>query len=52
MMTKMEMVNRINELYGKKSNMALWFLGVAINSDYKRTRMVFFKIIKKYDVDK
>ena len=50
-MTKKEMVKRIVELYGKGSKMALWFASVAVNSDYKRTRTVFFKIIAKYNVD-
>ena len=50
-MTKQEMVKRIVELYGKGSKMAVWFAGIAINSDYKRTRAVFFKIIAKYNVD-
>jgi len=50
-MTKKEMVARIVELYGKGSKMALWFAGVAVNSDYKRTRTIFFKIIAKYDID-
>lgn len=51
-MTKKEMVARIAELYGKGSKMALWFAGVAVNSDYKRTRTIFFKIIAKYGIDK
>ena len=51
MLTKNEMVNRINELYGKNSKIAVWFFGVATNSDYKRTRTVFFKIIVKHNVD-
>ena len=48
-MTKTIMVNRINELYGEKSKIAVWFRGVAENSDYKRTRIIFFKIIAKYN---
>jgi len=47
-MTKAMMINRINELYGENSKIAIWFRGVATNSDYKRTRFVFFKIIAKY----
>ncbi len=49
MLTKKEMVNRINALYGKNSKIAVWFSGVANNSDYKRTRTIFFKIISKYN---
>ena len=49
MLTKKEMVNRINNLYGEKSKIALWFAGIAENSDYKRTRSIFFKIIAKYN---
>lgn len=48
-MTKTTMINRINELYGENSKIATWFRGVATNSDYKRTRLVFFKIIAKYN---
>ena len=48
-MTKTEMINRINELYGKNSKIAIWFCGIAENSTYKRTRLVFFKIISKYN---
>lgn len=48
-MTKTMMINRINELYGETSKIAVWFRGVAENSDYKRTRKVFFKIIAKYN---
>ena len=47
-MTKTEMINRINNLYGENSKIAIWFLGVAENNTYKRTRMIFFKIISKY----
>lgn len=50
-MTKKEMINRIEQLYGKNSKMAKWFTGVAINSTYKRTRYIFFKIIAKYNID-
>ena len=48
-MTKTTMINRINELYGENSKMAKFFRGVAYNSDYKRTRLIFFKIISKYN---
>ena len=48
-MTKNEMVNRINELFGKNSKIAIWFSGVAENNTYKRTRTIFFKIISKYN---
>ena len=48
-MTKTTMINRINTLYGENSKIAFWFRGVANNSDYKRTRTVFFKIIAKYN---
>ena len=48
-MTKTTMINRINTLYGENSKIAIWFRGVADNSDYKRTRTVFFKIIAKYN---
>lgn len=50
-MTKTIMVNRINELYGENSKIAVWFRGIAKNNDYKRTRFVFFKIIAKYNID-
>ena len=48
-MTKSEMVKRINTLYGENSKIAVWFRGVADNSTYKRTRLIFFKIISKYN---
>ena len=48
-MTKTEMINRIYTLYGEKSKIAIWFRGVADNSTYKRTRLIFFKIISKYN---
>lgn len=51
-MTKITMVNRINNLYGEESKIAIWFQGVAENNDYKRTRTIFFKIISKYNIDK
>jgi hypothetical protein len=52
MITKKDMVSRIVELYGRGSKMAVWFAGVAINSDYKRTRKIFFKIIASYSLTK
>jgi hypothetical protein len=52
MLTKKDMVFRIVELYGRGSKMAVWFAGVALNSDYKRTRKIFFKIIACYDLTK
>lgn len=52
MLTKREMVNRINELFGTNSKLAIWFRGIADTNDYKRTRLIFFKIISKYNIDK
>ena len=51
MLTKREMITRVIELYGKNSKIALWFIGIALKGDYKRTRSIFFKIIEKYHID-
>ena len=48
MLIKAEMIARVIKLYGKNSKMAVWFEGIAKNSNYKRTHMIFFKIIAKY----
>lgn len=52
MLTKKDMVSRIVELYGENSKIAIWFMVVALNSDYKRTRKIFFQIIASYDLTK
>jgi hypothetical protein len=47
MLTKKDMVSRIVKLYGKDSKIAIWFMVIALNSDYKRTWKIFFKIIRR-----
>lgn len=49
MLTKKEMVIRIAQLYGKGSNMAMWFADVANKQDYQHTKSLFYEIIKHYN---
>jgi len=46
-MTKKEMVLNIIELYGRGSKMAMFFAGIATNSNYAHTRKIYFMILKK-----
>jgi len=48
MMTKNEMVLEIVCIYGRGSKMAMFFAGIATNSDYLRTKNIFQKIMKKH----
>jgi hypothetical protein len=48
MMTKKEMVLEVVRIYGRGSKMAMFFAGIATNSDYLHTKNIFQKIMKKH----
>jgi hypothetical protein len=48
MMTKKKMVLEVVRIYGRGSKMAMFFAGIATNSDYLHTKNIFQKIMKKH----